>query len=415
VATVSTGQQQTAAQTRERLIESHLPLVKAVARRYAGPNAELDDLVQVGAVGLIKASDRFDPGKGVAFATFATPTIEGEIRHHLRDRSSALRIPRELQRMGRKIHRCQGELAVKLGRTPTAAEVAAELQISDHDVEQALAAERARDSVPLAGEGDATGAAEEPSSGSDNRLTLASSLRSLDDRERRIVYLRFHADKTERQIAREMGISQAHVSRLLSGALTKLRDGLENGGDTTPEPLISPDSQAQTGRNRPQKHEKRQTGGSGGRGRPQPVEDVELRAAIERWLASEGGEGPPAGGAARGAAKEPATGSDRKTGSSHSGRFLVRMPSTLHEQLAQAAEREQVSLNRFVTDALATTVSPARDDQPASQPPPAAEATDGGAPPARTIRMVIAANLAVVVVSVAVAGVLLVLALQRGI
>jgi len=82
-------QQQTPGQTRECLIESHLPLVKALARRYAGPDAELDDLVQVGAVGLIKASDRFDPGKGVAFATFATPTIEGEIRHHLRDRGSA--------------------------------------------------------------------------------------------------------------------------------------------------------------------------------------------------------------------------------------------------------------------------------------------------------------------------------------
>jgi RNA polymerase sigma-B factor len=424
---VSTGQQQTAAQTREHLIESHLPLVKAVARRYAGPNAELDDLVQVGAVGLIKASDRFDPGKGVAFATFATPTIEGEIRHHLRDRSSALRIPRELQRLARKIHRCQGELAVKLGRTPTAAEVAAELEISEDEVEQAIAAGRARDAVPLAADTDASDAAEETSSGSDNRLTLASSLRSLDDRERRIVYLRFHADKTERQIAREMGISQAHVSRLLSGALTKLRDGLENGGDTTPETLISPDSQAQKGRNRPQKHETRQTGASGRRGRPQPVADVELRTAIERWLASEGGGGHPADGAARGAEsgaaagaasgapKDAADGSDRKSGSSHSGRFLVRMPSTLHEQLAQAAERDQVSLNRFVTDALATTVSPAPDDQPANQPPPVVEATDGGPPPARTIRMVIAANLAVVVVSVAVAGVLLVLALQRGI
>jgi RNA polymerase sigma-B factor len=415
VATVSTGQQQTAAQARESLIESHLPLVKAVARRYAGPNAELDDLVQVGAVGLIKASDRFDPGKGVAFATFATPTIEGEIRHHLRDRGSALRIPRELQRLGRQIHRCQGELAGKLGRTPTAAEVAAELQISEDEVEQALAAERARDSVPLAAEGDAADAAEEPSAGSDNRLTLASSLRSLDDRERRIVYLRFHADKTERQIAREMGISQAHVSRLLSGALTKLRDGMENGGDTTPEPLISPDSETQKGRNRPQPHEKRQTGASSKRRRPQPVEDRELRTAIERWLASERGDESPADGEARGAAHGAAEGSDRKTGSSHSGRFLVRMPSTLHEQLAQAAEREQVSLNRFVTDALATTVSPAPDDQPTDQPPAAVKATDGGPPAARTIRMVIAANLAVVVVSVAVAGVLLVLALQRGI
>jgi RNA polymerase sigma-B factor len=471
VATVSSGQRQTGAQTRERLIESHLPLVKALARRYAGPDTELDDLVQVGAVGLIKASDRFDPGKGVAFATFATPTIEGEIRHHLRDRGTAMRIPRHLQRLGRRIHQCREELAVKLGRSPTIAEVAAALQVSEDEVERALAAERARDSVPLAAEADAPRATEEPSSGSDNRLTLASSMRTLDDRERRIIYLRFHADKTERQIARQMGISQAHVSRLLSGALTKLRDGLNDGGDTTAQPVISPDSEAGTRPNQPQKHEKRQTGASGKGRRPEPVADAELRAAIERWLASERrGSEPPNGGTAETSesseaphppqppetSKGPATGTDRKPVSTHSGRFLVRMPSTLHQQLAQAAEREQVSLNRFVTDALATTVSPglpadegepqaiAQPDQapagtqsddapagtqsdhapagaphpaaePAAPPRPALAAADGGPPPARTIRMVLAANLAIVVLSVAVAAVLLVMALQRGI
>ena len=140
MARVSSTRQQTAVQTRERLIESHLPLVKALARRYAGPDAELDDLVQVGAVGLIKASDRFDPGRGVAFATFATPTIEGEIRHHLRDRGSALRIPRQLQHLSRQVQRCQGNLAVSLGRSPTVAEIAAALDAREDDVERALAA-----------------------------------------------------------------------------------------------------------------------------------------------------------------------------------------------------------------------------------------------------------------------------------
>src|ERR1700761_5206894 len=345
----SSTQRQPGAKTRERLIESHLPLVKALARRYAGPDAEMEDLVQVGAVGLIKATDRFDPGKGVAFATFATPTIEGEIRHHLRDRGSTMRIPRQLQHLGREVRGCQGELAVALGRSPTAAEVASALGISEHEVDRAVAAERARDSVPLAAEGDAAGASEAPSSGSDNRLMLASSMRALDERERRIVYLRFHVDKTERQIAQEMGISQAHVSRLLSGALSKLRDGLETAGDTTPERVVSPDSEAQKGRNRPRKHEKRQTGVSGRRGGRQPVGDAELRSAIERWLASERGPESQPEGATREQPKE--NGSERKPGSSHSGRFLVRMPSTLHEQLAHAAEREQVSLNRFVTDA----------------------------------------------------------------
>ena len=421
---VSSTRQRPGAQTRERLIESHLPLVKAVARRYAGPDAELDDLVQVGAVGLIKASDRFDPDRGVAFATFATPTIEGEIRHHLRDRGSAMRIPRRLQRLGRKVNRCQADLAVKLGRSPTAAEVAAALNISEDEVQRALAAERARDSLPLAAEGDAAGSVPEPSSGSDNRLTLASTMRALDDRERRIVYLRFHADKTERQIAREMGISQAHVSRLLSGALTKLREGLQSAGDTTPEGVIPPDSEAQIGRNRPQRREKRQTGAATSRERRQPVEDGDLRSAIERWLASEA-RPEPADSAEPTA--EPEAGNEAKTagpkpGPSHSGRFLVRMPSTLHEQLAQAAEREQVSLNRFVTDALATTVTPepASDPEsepvpePAARPEPADDDVDPTPPSARTIRMVLAANLAIVVLSVAVAVVLLVRALQRG-
>ena len=403
---MSSTQRQPGAQTRERLIESHLPLVKALARRYAGPDAEMEDLVQVGAVGLIKASDRFDPAKGVAFATFATPTIEGEIRHHLRDRGSAMRIPRQLQHLGRKVDRCQGELAVKLGRSPTIAEVAAALDIEEDEVERALAAERARGSVPLATEGDAAGASDASSTGSDSRLTLASTLRTLDERERRIVYLRFHADKTERQIAKEMSISQAHVSRLLSGALDKLRQGLTEAGDTTSEPVISPDSEARLGQNRPQNGEKRQTGASSKRKRPQPVEDGELTSAIERWLASERQAGP----APEDETGEAPKGSERKAGASHSGRFLVRMPSTLHQQLAQAAEREQISLNRFVTDALATTVSPASEAEPAA-PADAAQP----APPVRTIRMVLAANLAIVVLSVAVAGVLLVLALQRGI
>src|ERR1700751_3242805 len=120
---LSSTQRQPGAQTRERLIESHLPLVKALARRYAGADAEMEDLVQVGAVGLLKASDRFDPTKGVAFATFATPTIEGEIRHHLRDRGSGMRIPRQLQRLSSRIHSRQAELAVSLGRSPTVAEI----------------------------------------------------------------------------------------------------------------------------------------------------------------------------------------------------------------------------------------------------------------------------------------------------
>ncbi|HWD74531.1 MAG TPA: sigma-70 family RNA polymerase sigma factor [Solirubrobacteraceae bacterium] len=403
---MSSTQQQPAADARERLIESHLPLVRALARRYAGPDAELDDLVQVGAVGLIKASDRFDPARGVAFATFATPTIEGEIRHHLRDRGSGMRIPRQLQRLSRRIHSRQAELAVSLGRSPTVAEIAAALDTGEDEVERALAAERARDSVPLAPENEAPGAGEEPSADSDDRLMLASTMRALDERERRIVYLRFHADKTERQIARELGISQAHVSRLLTGALVKLRASLEmdagEPGDTTENRVISPGDPPPTKGNPPGRRTKR--GDNAGQKREPAAPGLEserLRLALEAWLAAERED---EGSSARPAEPDqPAS----KPASSHSGRFLVRMPSALHRQLAQAAEREHVSLNRFVTEALATSVSPT---------PPADEPADARTPPpARTIRMVLAANLVVLVLAAAVAAVLLVLALERGI
>jgi RNA polymerase sigma-B factor len=432
---------------RERLIESHLPLVKAVARRYTGRGTELDDLVQVGAVGLIKASDRFDPAKGVAFAAFAAPTIEGEILHHLRDRGSVMRIPRDLQHLSRRIHHRQAELSVSLGRSPTVAEIAAALDTGEDEVERALAADRARDAVPLAPEDEAP-AAEGPLSGSDDRLTLASTMRALGERERRIIYLRFHADKTERQIAQEMGISQAHVSRLLTGALSELRASLEIDGaqpsDTTAERPISPRSKPPAKKNRSGRRTKQPRVGdrvaSENRERPVPVEESErLRRALEAWLADEDASAPPVerdqpvpaadsddqGSVAdseRGAQDAEPAGSEGKAASSHSGRFLVRMPSTLHQQLAQAAEREQTSLNRFVTDALASSLSTTPppplgddDDAGAAAVPRTADATEDRKPPARTIRMVLAANLVVVVLAVAVASVLLVLALERGI
>jgi predicted HicB family RNase H-like nuclease len=165
------------------------------------------------------------------------------------------------------------------------------------------------------------------------------------------------------------------------------------------------------------------------------VDDVDLRSAIHAWLASERGAEPSTDAAqgdeqaVRSTSPADATDSERKPASTHSGRFLVRMPGTLHEQLARAAEREQVSLNRFVTDALATTVSPARGpaadpDAPAGEPDaapgepataPSATQADPQPPPARTIRMILAANVAVVVLATTVAAVLLVLALERGI
>ncbi|MGZ4171117.1 MAG: sigma-70 family RNA polymerase sigma factor [Solirubrobacteraceae bacterium] len=365
-----------AAVSRERLIESHLPLAKSVAKRYAGRGVDLDDLVQVGAVGLIKAADRFDASRGVAFSTFAEPTIEGEIRHHLRDRSAPVRIPRELQRMGKRLRRRQGELAAQLGRDPTLSELADAVEANVGDVERALAAEQARESVELPtveAAGGATGQAE-PFAGSVERLLLAEHMHVLDDRERQIVYLRFHADLTERQIARELEISQAHVSRLLSAALAKLQTQLArdespaNIGDTTSVPRR-----------------------------------ITVPATVGAESAAAGGDAPGTG--------------KGKPGTAYSGRFLVRMSGDLHEQLVHAAAQENVSLNRFVTAVLADSVTekPADDARAQRSSEDDAPAMAPGRNPGRSLRVALAANVLVVVLAATVAVVLLVLALQRGI
>jgi RNA polymerase sigma-B factor len=378
---VTTKQRTLATADRESLIESHLPLAKSVARRYVGRGVELDDLVQVAAVGLVKAANRFDTRRGASFSAFAEPTIEGEIRHHLRDRSGTVRIPRELQRLGKRLRSRQSELAATLGRAPTLSELADAVDADTKQVERALAAELARDPVSLPQPEDGAEAVldAEPYADSDDRLLLTERMAVLNERERQIVYLRFHADMTEREIAREVGISQAHVSRLLAGALTKLRAELAQDeipaktGDTTPQLVVSP--------------------------------------AV---MAADTPESRPAKAAAAG---KPAP----KQAAGYSGRFLVRMSGDLHQQLAQAAEREQVSLNRFVTDALAETVTgDSAHEQPAPAPTePAATVGDAGPAgrprnPRRTLRMVLAANVVVLVLAGTIAVVLLVLALQQG-
>lgn len=366
---------------RESLIESHLPLAKSVARRYVGRGVELDDLVQVAAVGLVKAANRFDTRRGVSFPAFAEPTMEGEIRHHLRDRSGTVRIPRELQRLGKRLRSRQSELAVSLGRAPTLSELADAVDADTKQVERALAAESAREpvSLPRPEEGAGGESADEPYADSDDRLLISERMHVLGERERQIVYLRFHADLTERQIAHEVGISQAHVSRLLAAALTKLRAELAEDespattGDTTEEPVIPPPQSA-------------------------------AKAAET---------GPPKSSAAGKPSAKP--------GAGYSGRFLVRMSGELHQQLAQAAEREQVSLNRFVTDALAKSVTGESRETPgaagisaAEPPPPAQDRADHERNSRRTLRMVLAANLVLVVLAGTIAVVLLVLALQQG-
>ncbi len=444
---------------REQLIESHLPLVRAVARRYAGRGEALDDLIQVGSIGLIKASDRFDPSRGVAFATFATHLIEGEIRRHLRDKASAVRIPRALQSMGGELRRRGGELEARLGRSPTVGELASALAADEGEVRRALDAARARGSIAAeAGDGTAELADEtEPLATSENRMLLARTVHVLDERERQIVFLRFHADMTERQIAHEVGVSQAHVSRLLESALTKLREELATASraDITHDPVISAEKSPVNGANPPgrgpedtriaavgesqenptlaryldlpyhfavrREHQGKRSWwsatveelpGCGARGSTPDDALAELDTAMKAWLTTALAENREIPMPSREASKA-------KAGSTHSGRLLVRMPSTLHEQLALAAEREQVSLNRLVTDTLAASVAVEATAEPPrhSQPDPALtlEPPRGRDGSPRALRLALATNLVVVVVAGLVALALLVLALERGI
>lgn len=451
---------------RERLVESHLPLVHSIARRYAGRGEPLDDLVQVGAIGLVKAGQRFDEGRGVAFGAFAARVIDGEIRRHLRDKSSLMRIPRDLQRAGGELRRKRGQLTAA-GHLPSAGELATALDTDVERVEGVLRAELAREFVALPGDVESLGGlCEGDEQGSDDRLSIARCMRALGERERKIVFLRFHADMTERQIAAELDLSQAQVSRLLDRALTRLRAELTkpsddaSGGDSAADSVISPGF---TGNPRPgEARESERSHAGGGRAaariaRMPPAQQsldvaqylelpytvavqserdgegarwvatveelpgcaaqaqtpdgaVELlRNAMQSWIEAalaQGREVPLPSG--RPAKRQPST--------SHSGRFLVRMPGALHSQLARAAERDHLSLNRFITKVLAASVSSSSGivAQPGAAAQPAAQTGEDGRPPAvkrsRAFRVALATNVALIVITAVAAIVLLVLA-----
>jgi len=217
---------------RERLIEHHMPLVQSLARRYANRGEQLEDLVQIGAIGLIKAIDRFDPQRGVALTTYAMPTIIGEIKRHFRDRGWAVRVPRGLQELGMRVSRLVEQLTVELERSPTIAELAKAAGVGEEEVLEALESSRAYASVSLASpdgddeEGDpleAIGGDDPAYLVSEDRAVLAPGFAVLDQRERRIILLRFYAGLTQSQIAARVGISQMHVSRLIRRALERLR------------------------------------------------------------------------------------------------------------------------------------------------------------------------------------------------
>jgi RNA polymerase sigma-B factor len=221
---------------RAELVELHLPLVEYLARRFRNRGEWLDDLTQVATIGLIKSIDRFDLGRGVEFSTYATPTIVGEIKRHFRDKGWAVRVPRRLQELKLALTKAISDLAQRLGRAPTVAELADHLQMSEEEVLEGLESANAYSTVSLdapdSGDDDAPAVAEslgmvdEALEGVEYRESLKPLLERLPPREKRILLLRFFGNMTQSQIATELGISQMHVSRLLARTLTQLREGL---------------------------------------------------------------------------------------------------------------------------------------------------------------------------------------------
>jgi RNA polymerase sigma-B factor len=323
-------------------------LVRSVARRYARGGEPEDDLVQVGAIGLIKAVDRFEPSRGRSLRAVAVPAIEGEIRHHLRDRTQLVRTPRPVVELAARVRRAQVTIGAREGRLPTHAELAEAVGATEQEVVEALqsrapAVELEPEQAPAA-----------PDDFADERALLQAGMSVLSQRERRILELRYYEDRSQVEIAREIGLSQAQVSRLIKRAVDRMRAAV--------------------------------------------VEDSDVAYPREEMATREVEDSPP------------------QQQSTHSGRLLVRMPQSLHAELARVAEHEGVSLNTLITGALASSVG-WRDGAVDGL-----SAVDAGADHDRATSsqrprwtsIALAANLVVVVLAAIVAIVLLVVALGHG-
>ena len=220
---------------REELVGVHLPLVEYLARRFRNRGEPLEDLIQVGTIGLLKAIDRFDLDREVEFSTYATPTIVGELKRHFRDKGWAVRVPRRLQELNLSLTKVVAELSQEIGRSPTIAEIAAKVHLSEEEVLEGLDTSNAHAVVsldaPAGGEdtpsvSDHIGVEDESLEALEYRAALEPLIAGLPERERRILYLRFFGGMTQSQIASRLGISQMHVSRLLNRTLSTLRAGL---------------------------------------------------------------------------------------------------------------------------------------------------------------------------------------------
>lgn len=218
-------------QARERLIHQYMPLVKRLARRYAGRGEQVEDLVQVGSIGLINAIDRFDLDRNVELSSYAIPSIVGEIKRHLRDRVPAIRVPRRLQEVHASLKAARPRLA-ELDRPPTIAEMAREAGVGRAEALEALAAAKAHETLSLSPQLNASsegsvlelqGTSDQGYETGEDRAVLAKGFRALDPRERRLLHLAYFQDLSQYRIADEVGLSQIHVSRLTRRALDKLR------------------------------------------------------------------------------------------------------------------------------------------------------------------------------------------------
>jgi RNA polymerase sigma-B factor len=223
---------------RERLVTQFIGLVEFLARRFRNRGEPLEDLVQVGTIGLLKAIDRFDLDREVEFSTYATPTIVGELKRHFRDKGWAVRVPRRLQELHLELAKVVGHLGHDLGRSPTVAEIAAAASITEEEVLEGLEVAQAYNftslDAPIAtDEGGSTSFADQLGEDDEHlenleyRASLAPEMAKLPERDRMILNLRFFKGLTQSEIAERLGISQMHVSRLLNRTLAHLRDAFE--------------------------------------------------------------------------------------------------------------------------------------------------------------------------------------------
>jgi RNA polymerase sigma-B factor len=227
-------------EVREELARRYLPLAEALAHRYRDSGHAIDDLIQVASIGMLKAIDRFDSSRGVKFESFAIPTILGELKRFHRDQGWSVRVPRRLQECALAIRDAVTELAQDFGRSPSVREVADHTHMSEDDVLEAMEVAGAYTSVSLDAPtndeshapavADTVPVVETAYELAEEWAVFEPHLQVLDDRERRILVLRFFKDWTQNEIAAELGMSQMHVSRLLSRALHRLRESLARDG-----------------------------------------------------------------------------------------------------------------------------------------------------------------------------------------